>query len=157
MPSWSGVAAEPPQSIYQKAAGVISGQGMKLISTIPNQSITAEGSRDFNPLIMAILVIVGIITLPFLIGIILLLAALIYFLVSGKNVFTVGMAPTGTGGSQVTITANGSKAEAALNQMVGVIQLSFTGTGAPRNCRSCGTLIADPTAAFCPSCGAKQI
>ncbi|MBS7626319.1 zinc ribbon domain-containing protein [Candidatus Bathyarchaeota archaeon] len=115
------------------------------------------GSRDFNPLIMAILIIVGIITLPFLIGIILLLAALIYFLVSGKNVFTVGMAPTGTGGSQVTITANGSKAEAALNQIVGVIQLSFTGTGAPRNCRNCGTLIADLTVSFCPSCGAKQV
>ncbi|MEM4246336.1 MAG: hypothetical protein QW390_03470 [Candidatus Bathyarchaeia archaeon] len=157
MPSWSGYTAETPESVYQKAAGVISGQGMKLVSTIPNQSISAEGSRDFNTLIMSILIIAGIVFLILvpIIGIFLLIGALIYFLVSGKNVFTVGITPHGKG-SQVTVTANGGKAEAALNQMVGVIQLSFTGVTGVRHCKSCGSTITDPTAVFCSACGARQ-
>ena len=155
MPSWSGVATEPPQSVYQKAAGVISGQEMRLVSTIPNQSLTAEGARDFNVLVMAILLVVGFVLLLLIpiIGLILLVASLAYFLVSKKNVFTVGITPA-VGGSQVTIMASGSKAEAALNQMVGVIQLSVS--GALRNCRNCGAAIIDPSAMFCPSCGSRQ-
>jgi len=155
LPSWSGIATEPPQSVYQKAAGVISGQEMRLVSTIPNQSLAAEGSRDFNALIMAILIIAGFVMLILitLIGIILLIAGLVYFLVSKKNVFTVGITPA-AGGSQVTIMASGSKAEAAMNQMVGVIQLSVS--GALRNCRNCGAAIVDPSALFCPSCGSRQ-
>ncbi len=132
---------------------MISGQEMKLVSTIPNQSLTAEGSRDFNMLIMGILVLVGFILLIFGIGFILLLAALVYFLVSKKNVFSVGISPA-AGGSQVTIMASGSKAEAAMNQMVGVLQLSVS--GALRNCRNCGVAIVDPSALFCPSCGSRQ-
>jgi len=130
---------------------------MRIVSTIPGQSVMAEGAKDFNYMILAILLVVGFIVFllaSILVGLIIFGVALVYFFMAPKNVFSLGLTPTERG-SRVSITSTGSKAESAQNQLIGVLQLGAMGVATTRQCRSCGASIP-ATSLFCPACGTRQ-
>jgi len=91
--SWAGTVKDSPQEVYQKAAGILLANGMSIISTVPAKSLVAE----LKPVEYWLL-------WPF----------------KSKERTIIAIAPS-NGGSQVTITTFGSRADSALNQLVGVL------------------------------------
>ena len=157
MGSWAGDVGESPDSVYQKATSVLSGTGMKVQTTIPSQSLMAEGDKDVNWIVMVVLIIAGVVLLfVFGLGVILFIVALIYYFRAPKSVFTVGISSIPSG-SRISITTTGSKAEAAQTQLIGILrQVGSVGPSvAARVCKACKANVTDPSATFCPSCGAK--
>jgi len=140
---------------------------MRIVTTIPSQSLSAEGGRDINLIIAGVLAIAGFIMLVIglsaliilnwytLIGIVLLAMFLVYFLVAPKNTFNVGISPISEG-SRISITSSGSKAEGTQGQLIGILRMVGMGAGAARMCKSCHATVTDRLAVFCPACGKKM-
>ena len=162
MGSWAGDVSESPESVYQKATSVLAGSGMKVVTTIPSQSLTAEGGKDVNFVILVALAVVGFIVfliglfdlLLLIIGLVIIAVAAVYYIVAPKNTFNVGISAIGQN-SRISITSSGSKAEGTQSQLIGILRMGGVGTGAARVCKNCHAMVTDPSATFCPTCGGK--
>jgi hypothetical protein len=165
MGSWAGDVLESPESVYQKATSVLAGSGMKVVTTIPSQSLTAEGGKDVNFIALAVVAMVGFFVLMIglniinglllaIIGLIVMAVAAVYYFMAPKNTFNVGISALGQG-SRISITSSGSKSEGTQSQLIGILRMGGTGTGAARVCKNCRATVTDPAAGFCPSCGSK--
>ena len=161
MGSWAGDVSESPESVYQKATSVLAGSGMKVVTTIPSQSLTAEGGKDVNFIILVALAVVGFIVFLIglfnlfllIIGLVIIAVAVVYYIVAPKNTFNVGISALGQN-SRISITSSGSKAEGTQSQLIGILRMGAP-TGAARVCKNCHAMVTDPSATFCPTCGGK--
>lgn len=162
MGSWAGDVPEAPESVYQKATSVLAGSGMKVVATIPSQSLTADGGKDVNFIILVALAVVGFLVfliglfdlLLLIIGLVIIAVAAVYYIVAPKNTFNVGISTIGQG-SRVSINSNGSKAEGTQSQLIGILPMGDVGTGPTRVCRNCHTMVTDTSATFCSTCGGR--
>jgi len=168
--AWAGDVDESPESVYQKATSILAGSGLKTISTIPSQSLAAEGPKELEEHernIVIALVVIGILLfivyaimrgwLWLVLGFVLLVAGGAYYFIGGeKNSFTVGITRIPQG-SRISITSRGDKAEASQNQLIGILvpARAAAPVAAGIRCSKCGATVPDASDAFCPSCGAK--
>ena len=92
MGSWSGLVKDTPEEVYQKASAVILATGMSIVSTKAGKNIVAQLKGPIIPLPWP----------------------------KAADKAIIDIAPS-NGGSNVVITSSGSKGEAAMNQLVGVL------------------------------------
>jgi hypothetical protein len=96
--------------IYNAAHRMIGTSDLAIKNTVVNQTIIAEGGRDFKWVWMIIFIIF---VWP---------AAIIYYFVAKKNTISVTIASKETGGCTVNIQSIGLKAETVFQNLSSAIQ-----------------------------------
>jgi hypothetical protein len=96
--------------IYNAAHRIIGTSDLAIRNTVVNQTIIAEGGRDFKWVWMIIFIIF---VWP---------AAIIYYFVAKKNTISVTIASKETGGCTVNIQSIGRKAETVFQNLSSAIQ-----------------------------------
>lgn len=96
--------------IYNAAHRIIGTSDLAIRNTVVNQTIIAEGGRDFKWVWMIIFIIF---VWP---------AAIIYYFVAKKNTISVTIASKETGGCTVNIQSIGRKAETVFQNLSLAIQ-----------------------------------
>jgi hypothetical protein len=96
--------------IYNAAHRIIGTSDLAIRNTVVNQTIIAEGGRDFKWVWIIIFIIF---VWP---------AAIIYYFVAKKNTISVTIASKETGGCTVNIQSIGRKAETVFQNLSSAIQ-----------------------------------
>ena len=94
-----------------KAKSAAIGQGLQIKSEMPGRSLTAQGGRAYNLVILLILILFG------------LIFGLIYYFTRPRTSFQVGVRERKDGKTEVTINSIGPKADAALATLAGSLSL----------------------------------
>ena len=105
--TWNGVVKESPEQVIAKAKSAAIGQGLSIKSEMPGRSLTAEGGRAYNLVVLIILLLIGVIF------------GLIYYFTRPRTSFQVGVRERKDGKTEVTINSIGPKGDAALSALAG--------------------------------------
>ena len=167
MASWSGYVSDRPAAVFQKAQAAIAVAGFRVTNSIPSQSLSAEGSREYR---LWLLILLVIFVWP---------VAIIYYFTRKKSSIAVGIQDAGNA-VYVTLNSSGDKGDQALSGVtMGLTPAGFapppgaTGPGMPSaaaaaqigpaaqageppmvRCGTCGTMNR-PGTLFCTNCGTK--
>ncbi len=98
MPYFSRVLDIPPNEVFSEIQQCVSDVDYKVKTIIPNQSIIAEGGRDFNWITVIIL------------AILLWPAALVYYLTRQRSSITATITKNDEKGCNLTVNSNGESA-----------------------------------------------
>lgn len=99
-----------PSEVYNAAQRIVGASELAIKNTVINQSIIAEGGRDFSWVWMIVFIIF---VWP---------AAIIYYFVAKKNTISLTIAAKQDGGCIVNVQSIGKKAELVLQALSGEIQ-----------------------------------
>jgi len=96
--------------VYNAAHKIIGTSDLAIKNTVVNQTIIAEGGRDFSWVWMIVFIIF---VWP---------AAIIYYFVAKKNTISVTIASKESGGSTVNVQSIGKKADLVFQNLSSAIQ-----------------------------------
>ncbi len=110
MPHFSIDLVIPPNEVFSEIQQSVSDVNYKIKTIIPNQSIIAEGGRDFN---LITLIILAILLWP---------VALVYYLTRQRSSITATISNDSENECSLTITSNGNSGDNLTRLIQNVLQ-----------------------------------
>ena len=110
MPYFSRVLDIPPNEVFSEIQQCVSDVDYKIKTIIPNQSIIAEGGRDFN---LITVIILAILLWP---------VALVYNLTRQRSSITATITKNDEKGCNLTVNSNGESADHLMDLILDIFE-----------------------------------
>ena len=110
MPHFSIDLNIPPNEVFSEIQQTVSDVNYKIKTIIPNQSIIAEGGRDFNWITVIIL------------AILLWPVALVYYLTRQRSSITATITKNDEKGCNLTVNSNGESGDHVLDLILDIFE-----------------------------------